>query len=148
MKVAKAYLKTLSPLITAAMAEEKKTRGTDAHATAVANLNKLLNNQAKAQITINRLMEKSTQNTKDNTNAVAALNRQHALLNATTTASNSWLAAQVRTAGVTSAQQGSFIEVPVIIDGQTVFRVVQKHSLLNDRRNVSNGLARSGSTIG
>ena len=148
MKVAKAYLKTLSPLISAAYAEEKKTRGTDAHTAAVANLNKLLNDQAKAQMTINRLIDKSTQSTKDNTAAIAALNRQHALLNTTTTASNSWLAAQVRTAGVTSAQQNSFIEVPVIIDGQTMFRVVQKHSLLNDRRNVSNGLARSGSTIG
>lgn len=145
---AKSYLKTITPLITAALDEEKKTRGTDAHAAALATLNRLLIDQSRAQSVVNRLTQQGADNTLKQAQAAAEFNRQQAMLNRTMTASNSWMAAQVRTAGVTSAQRNSFIEVPVIIDGQTLFRVVQKHSLNNDRRNVSNGLAKSGSTIG
>lgn len=57
----------------------------------------------------------------------------------------SYLAATQRVSGAGGA--GTFVEVPVIIDGQVLFRVTQKASLLNNRRNATNGLARSGSVI-
>ena len=148
LKTTREYLKDLKPIITAAREEEVATRGTTAHTAAQATLNKVLGEQAKAQKIVNRLMNEATDKAKEHAKATAEINRQQTMLNTTMTASNSWLASQVRTAGVTAAQQNSFVEVPVIIDGQTLFRVVQKHSLVNDRRNVSNGLARSGSTIG
>jgi len=135
------YVKQAAALVKAAKVEEVKTRGTKAHADAVRTLNNAVAEQAKLQAQANQLAV-------DNAKSVAEQNRQQALLNNTMSASNSFLAAQVRTSGVSAAQAGSFIEVPVIIDGQTVFRVVQKHSLLNDRRNVANGLSKSGSTIG
>lgn len=135
------YIKQAGAAVKAAQAEEVKTRGTKAHYEAVNILNNAIAEQAKLQATANQMIE-------ENAKAVAEQNRQQALLNNTMSASNSYLAAQVRTAGVTAQQAGSFIEVPVIIDGQTVFRVVQKHSLINDRRNVANGLSKSGSTIG
>jgi hypothetical protein len=151
----KERIKTIDPFIeqakmavSVASLEEKKTRGTQAHHQAVVTLNKAIREQASLQKEANKVMAEAAKNAHSTATATAEVNRQQSMLNTTMTASNSWLAAQVRTAGVTSAQQNSFIEVPVIIDGQTVFRAVQKHSLLNDRRNVSNGLARSGSTIG
>jgi F0F1-type ATP synthase membrane subunit b/b' len=128
--------------------EERKTRGTKAHHQAMLTLNKAIREQTSLQKEANKVMAEAAKNSHETAKATADVNRQQAMLNTTMTASNSWLAAQVRTAGVTAAQQNSFIEVPVIIDGQTLFRVVQKHSLVNNRRNVSNGLARSGSTIG
>lgn len=148
LKVVRSFIKQAHEAVLAAEVEERKTRGTKAHHAAMVTLNKALKEQASLQKEANNVMAAAAKNAKEAATATAEVNRQQSMLNTTMTASNSWLAAQVRTAGVTSAQQGSFIEVPVIIDGQTVFRVVQKHSLLNDRRNVSNGLARSGSTIG
>lgn len=135
------YVKQAAAVVKAAQAEENKTRGTKAHVEAVNTLNSAVIQQAKLQAKANEMVA-------ENAKAVAEQNRQQTLLNNTMSASNSYLAAQVRTSGVTASQAGSFIEVPVIIDGQTVFRVIQKHSLMNDRRNVSNGLSKSGSTIG
>jgi hypothetical protein len=148
LKVIKSFIKQAHMAVLAAELEERKTRGTKAHHAAMVTLNQALKEQASLQKEANKVMAEAAKNATNTATATAEVNRQQAMLNTTMTASNSWLAAQVRTAGVTSGQQNSFIEVPVIIDGQTMFRVVQKHSLLNDRRNVSNGLARSGSTIG
>jgi hypothetical protein len=86
-------------------------------------------------------------NTKMSADEIARLNAEIAKMNASFSASNSWLAAQTRTTGPTRDNFGGFVEVPVIVDGQVLFRSVQKFSLLNNRRNVSNGLAVSGSTI-
>jgi len=148
IKVIDPFIEQAKMAVVQAAVEEKKTRGTQAHHQAVVTLNKAIREQASLQKEANKVMADAAKNAHDTAKATADVNRQQSMLNTTMTASNSWLAAQVRTAGVSSAQQNSFIEVPVIIDGQTVFRAVQKHSLLNDRRNVSNGLARSGSTIG
>jgi acyl-CoA reductase-like NAD-dependent aldehyde dehydrogenase len=73
-------------------------------------------------------------------------NREMQKMN-TLSKSQGWLAALTRSAGPTQENFGGFIEVPVVIDGQTVFRATQKYSLINNRRNVSNGLATSGSLI-
>jgi hypothetical protein len=148
IKVISPFIEQAKMAVAQAGLEEKRTRGTKAHHQAVVTLNAAVREQARLQKEANKVMAEAAKNAHDTAKATAEVNRQQTMLNTTMTASNSWLAAQVRTAGVTSAQQNSFIEVPVIIDGQTVFRAVQKHSLLNDRRNVSNGLARSGSTIG
>lgn len=58
---------------------------------------------------------------------------------------NSYLASMSRVSG--SDRMDTYIEVPVMIDGQVVFRTTQKYSLLNNRRNVTNGLATSGSVL-
>ena len=140
LQIAQKYLKQVKDLVSLAQAEEVKTRNTKAHAAAVKALNSILREQAKIQKEI-------VKDTKAITDATNAANRALTNLYNTQTASNSWLAAQTRAAGPQAENFGGFIEVPVVIDGQTVFRATQKYSLLNNRRNISNGLATSGSLI-
>ena len=140
LAVAKEFVSRASALVKTAQAEEKKTRGTKAHAAAVVALNSAIKEQAKLQTAV----AKATKAAADET---ARMNNEIARLNSSYTANNSWLAAQTRSAGPQRDNFGGFIEVPVVIDGQVVFRATQKYSLQNNRRNVSNGLATSGSLI-
>ena len=140
LAVAQEFLSRSKELVKQAQTEEKKTRGTKAHAAAVQALNSAYREQAKLQ----RAVVSATKAIADET---ARANREIARLNSSFTASNSWLASQTRSSGPTQDNFGGFINVPVVIDGQTVFRATQRYSLLNNRRNVSNGLATSGSLI-
>lgn len=58
----------------------------------------------------------------------------------------SYLAFQAQAQNLTYVHGGN-VTVPVSIDGREVFRAVQKQSLLNNRRNTTNGLALSGSVV-
>jgi hypothetical protein len=140
LNVAQAFLSQANALVAAAQAEEVKTRKSKAHKAAVDALNQALTEQAKIQGSV-------AQATKAMADETARMNAETARMNSSLTASNSWLAAQTRSSGPNQSNFGGFIEVPVIIDGQVVFRATQKYSLLNNRRNVNNGLAVSGSTI-
>lgn len=158
LNVVKATEKSYDAVMKAAVAEEKATRGTKNHELALKELNKvkityasLLTNEHKLEKQIDDAKAKATKLAKEQADALAKANaeleQQLRLMNASMSASNSWLAAQTRTAGPTASNAGGFINVPVIIDGQTVFRATQRYSLLNDRRNPTNGLSISGSTI-
>lgn len=127
-------------LLAAAKAEEVKTRHTKAHAAAVRAL-------AKANAEYQKVMTYVNGVTADALAAQQALEEQLRKLNSMFTASNSWLAAQTRTSGPQRENFGGFIEVPIYIDGQVVFRSVQRYSLQNDLRNPTNGLSTSGSLI-
>lgn len=140
LAVAQLFRDRAIALVTAAQAEEKKTRNTAAHTAAVNALNSAMREQAKLQNSV----AKTTKAIADET---ARANMEIARMNSSMSASNSWLAAQTRTAGPTQQNFGGFIEVPVVIDGQTVFRATQRYSLLNDRRNPTNGQSISGSLI-
>jgi hypothetical protein len=138
--IATDFLSQAQKLVAAARQEEKKTRHTHAHTAAVKALSAALQEQAKAQAEVNKY-------TKLSADEIARTNRELLALNSSYTASNSWLAAQMRSAGPQRENFGGFIEVPVAIDGQVVFRATQKYSLLNNRRNVANGMSVSGSLI-
>jgi hypothetical protein len=145
---AAAYATKTKGYLQAAKDKEKETRGTKAHAAAVAAL-------ALAQKNYNEAVKKSKDLNKKLADARAkaaqrAIDEQNRLYRAmqrNREASRSWLAATARASGPTQANFGGFIEVPVVIDGQTVFRATQRYSLINNRRNVTNGLATSGSLI-
>jgi hypothetical protein len=145
---AAAYATKTKGYLQAARDKEKETRGTKAHAAAVAAL-------ALAQKNYNEAVKKSKDLNKKLADARAKAaqkaideqNRLYRALQRTREASRSWLAATARASGPTQANFGGFIEVPVVIDGQTVFRATQRYSLINNRRNVTNGLATSGSLI-
>lgn len=118
---------------------------------AVSKMQGLWNKTAEGIAEVKDAHEKLAAAAKRSAEATAAAAAAQRQLNQETTvatnASNSWLAAQVRTTGITAANAGSFVNVPVIIDGQTIFRVTQKVSLQNNRRNVSNGLSVAGNLI-
>jgi hypothetical protein len=141
-----AYRDQVKSFYQQATATEKRTRGTAAHAAAQSYLNQMTGAYASAIEQANsaqKSLAASTQKTADATSDLAdQLNRVNS-----TNSSNSWLAARSLASGPTQANFGGFIEVPVVIDGQTVFRATQRYSLLNNRRNVGNGLATSGSLI-
>jgi hypothetical protein len=143
-KVAEEYLAKTLENLTGAKGLENKTRHTKEHAAAVNALAAATRNYAAAQKYSNAV-------TKQAADAAAAAteeqNRLFAALQRSQNASKSWLAARSLTSGPTQANFGGFIEVPVVIDGQTVFRATQRYSLLNNRRNTANGLTTSGSLI-
>lgn len=135
--MAKGFLAQLTPLIDAAKLEEKKTRGTELHTKAAAALVAILKEQADAQNKLNALTKQTTDSVNAQAQAVAALTQ--AQKNNT-----SWLEAhQIR---ADHSNRGT-ITVPVVIDGHEVFRVVQKYSNQNNRRNVTSGLSNSGNVI-
>ena len=147
-------LNQIKNMIELLRAEEKKTRGTKAHHLALQDLNKALMEQARLQNMVANTTDKiaaahakAAEKAKKQAEETARMNREIARLNSSFTANNSWLAAQTRASGPQRENFGGFIEVPVVIDGQTVFRATQKYSLLNNRRNVANGLTTSGSLI-
>ena len=88
-----------------------------------------------------KVMNKLTDDATKNLQAQTAAN--NALLQSQQN-NTSWLSAH---AGASANSGNAYVEVPVIIDGREVFRAVQKGSLLNNRRNTSNGVALSGSVI-
>jgi hypothetical protein len=135
--VAVAFAKQATLLVNAARVEEKKTRGTVAHAKAVSLLNSAMKEQAKIQTYMNGVNDKAAK-------AAAEATRQQSALNNTLISSQSWLAAH--TAGSLQSNVGSVI-VPVSIDGREVFRAVQTQSTRNSRRNVSNGLTFTGAVL-
>ena len=141
------FLEQAKALVAAAQAEEKKTLKTKAHAAAVVALNAAIAEQAKIQKEVTNQLANIADETAKAAAAQAKLNEEIAKANSSFTAANSWLASQTRQAGPQSSNFGGFIEVPVVIDGQVVFRATQRYSLLNNRRNVANGLATSNSLI-
>lgn len=147
----KTYLSDVSKLLTEAKAEEIKTRGTKNHAKALSLLTAEMKDYAKALAYVDKGNKDAARLEKSKADAIAAataaLNAQLAAMANSQTAANSWLAAQTRASGPTAAQFTGSINIPVIIDGQTVFRATQKASLLNDRRNPTNGQSISGSLI-
>lgn len=175
-EVAKEYMAEASANLSSANALEKKTKKTKQHAAAVkllaeaqANYNKIASYSAQVAQQVADAEAKAAAEAAAALAAEAAAqahlayvanleadatarateeqNRMAAALNRSLAASNSWLASQTRRAGVSESNLGGFIEVPVVIDGQVVFRATQKYSLMNNRRNVTNGLATSGSLI-
>ena len=148
----------------AAVAQEKKTRKTKEHAAAQSYLNEMMTTYAGAIESANAASQRLADSQREAAEAqkkaadeaaeaakkaaerFEQANREFLKFN-TLSKSQGWLAALTRNAGPTQANFGGFIEVPVVIDGQTVFRATQKYSLINNRRNVSNGLATSGSLI-
>jgi hypothetical protein len=135
--VASAFSKQVGLLVAAARAEEKKTRGTVAHAKAVSLLNSALREQAKIQTYMNGVNDKAAK-------AAAEAARQQSALNNTMISSQSWLAAHA--AGTLQSNVGS-VTVPVSIDGREVFRAVQTQATRNSRRNISNGLTFTGAVL-
>ena len=145
------YRDQVKAMLDAAKAQEKKTRKTAEHAAAQEYLNEMMENYAdaiesaqSAQKAYNKSKEEDVNLTKSQ---IDEQNRLFQTMQRNREASRSWLAATSRASGPTQANFGGFIEVPVVIDGQTVFRATQKYSLINNRRNVTNGLATSGSLI-
>lgn len=147
-QAAASYVAKTKSMLEAAKEQAKETKGTKAHAAAVKAL-------AAAQAAYNAAVKQSKElNAKLAKERAAAAqkaideqNRLYRALQRTREASRSWLAATARASGPTQANFGGFIEVPVVIDGQTVFRATQRYSLINNQRNVTNGLATSGSLI-
>jgi hypothetical protein len=151
LKLGEGYLHEVRKMLELAKAEEKKTRGTKDHAKAMALLTAELKDYAKAQTYISKSTAAIAKEEKQKADAVAqataALNAQIAAMSNSQSAANSWLAAQTRASGPTAAQFTGSINIPVVIDGQTVFRATQRASLLNNRRNPSNGQTISGGLI-
>lgn len=163
-KYATTYRDQVKAMYEAAQAQEKRTRKTKEHGAAQAYLNEMMGNYASAIESANsaterlakaqaeaaeaqaKAAEKAAEAAKEAAERFEKANREFLRFN-TLSKSQGWLAALTRNAGPTQANFGGFIEVPVVIDGQTVFRATQKYSLINNRRNVSNGLATSGSLI-
>jgi hypothetical protein len=148
---AEVYKKQVKAMYDAAVTWEKKTRKTAEHADAQEYLNEMMGtyasaitSAASAQEAYNRQKENDVNLTKSQ---IDEQNRLFQAMQRNRESSRSWLAATSRASGPTQANFGGFIEVPVVIDGQTVFRATQKYSLINNRRNVTNGLATSGSLI-
>jgi len=135
--VAVAFAKQAKVLVDTARLEEKKTRGTIAHAKAVSLLNSAVKEQAKIQTYMNGVNAKAAK-------AAADAQQQQAALNNTLISSQSWLAAH--TAGSLQSNTGS-VTVPVSIDGREVFRAVQTQATRNSRRNISNGLTFTGAVL-
>jgi hypothetical protein len=135
--VAVAFAKQAKVLVDTARLEEKKTRGTVAHAKAVSLLNSAVKEQAKIQTYMNGVNAKAAK-------AAADAQQQQAALNNTLISSQSWLAAH--TAGSLQSNTGS-VTVPVSIDGREVFRAVQTQATRNSRRNISNGLTFTGAVL-
>jgi hypothetical protein len=149
------YATKAKGFLASAAAEEKSLRKTKAHAAAkkaLALAQKNYNEALKKSQDLNQAILDLNKKLADQQAAAAqkAIDEQNRLYRAlarTREASRSWLAASAKASGPTQSNFGGFIEVPVVIDGQTVFRATQRYSLINNRRNVSNGLARSGSLI-
>ena len=137
-KVAIRYLEQAKKLREEAVAEEKKTRNTKLHTTAMNQLTAATKAYAVAQTYAKNVAQQAARANDDANSAATRLMNTYA-------ASNSYLAAQSRVSGFD--QQSSYVEVPVIIDGQVLFRATQKVTLQNNRRNATNGLATSGSVI-
>lgn len=164
-EVAVLYLAQAKQALAAAQAEEEKTRNTNAHTEAVDALNAAYRQYAEVQNYANQVAKDTGEAINEAADAALrqaeaeakaaeaaeaatrAAERELALMSRRATASNSWLAAQARTSGPTQQNFGGFIEVPVVIDGQVLFRATQKYSLINNTRNVSNGLSVSGGLI-
>jgi hypothetical protein len=124
--------------MTEANADERRTKGTKNHAAAMKELTtatKLYAEAQKYQIDVQKEMQRAAEEAARSVNNLTDSYARN----------NSYLAAQSRVSGF--EQRGSYVEVPVVIDGQVLFRVTQKASLLNNRRNSANGLAVSGSVI-
>jgi len=121
-----------------ARAFEKATKHTNEHEKALKRLSTALGFATDAQRyqnTVNAEAEKQAQQTSQAVNSMID----------TYSRANSYMSAQSRVSGYD--ERNTFVEVPVIIDGQVLFRVSQKQSLLNNRRNATNGLSVSGSVI-
>lgn len=150
-KLQQAFKASIKKMYDAAVAMEKKTRGTKNHAAAQAYLNDITQTYAGAIESANSaqkaLNDSIAAGTKLTQKQIDEQNRMFAALQRNRTANRSWLAATSKASGPTQANFGGFIEVPVVIDGQTVFRATQRYSLINNQRNVTNGLATSGSLI-
>jgi hypothetical protein len=170
-----AFRDQVKTMYDAAVAQEKRTRGTKQHAAAQSYLNQMTSQYASAIESANSAAQRLADSQREAAEAAAkaaeeaAKAQEKAAKEAEEVAkrvaerfakaaaemlkmnslskSQSWLAALTRTSGPTRDNFGGFIEVPVVIDGQTVFRATQRYSLMNNRRNVNNGLATSGSLI-
>jgi hypothetical protein len=147
-----------------AIALEINARGTDAHAEAQNYLNQMTSTYASAIKDVNsaqenlarsqeaaaeaqkRAADETAEASKKAADNLERLNREFLRYNSFSRSSG-YLAALTRTSGPTNENFSGFIEVPVVIDGQVIFRATQRYSLMNNRRNVSNGLATSGSLI-
>lgn len=121
-----------------AEAYEKATKGTAKHEEAVKRLKTAITLATEAQKYQNDVAKEAENQAAATARALNAMTDSYAR-------ANSYLAAQSRVSGF--AERSTFIEVPVVIDGQVLFRVQQKASLINNRRNQTNGLARSNQVI-
>lgn len=121
-----------------ARAFEKATKNTDQHEKAVKRLSTALSFATDAQRYQNQVTAEAERQAQDTTSAITQMMNTYQR-------ANSYLATQSRVSGY--GTQNTFVEVPVMIDGQVLFRVSQKASLLNNRRNATNGLSVSNAVI-
>lgn len=153
LELLKSYRDQARTVYLAAVAQEVATRNTSAHQAAQDALNSAttdyasaIDSVANAQAALSDATANAAKNTSNLANQLSRTNAELARMSSLS-ANNSWLAAQTRSAGPQRENFGGFVEVPVMIDGQVVFRTTQKYSLLNNRRNVANGLKTSGSLL-
>lgn len=138
LALADAAKKQAAAFVKAAQADVQKAKGTNNYAAAVKELTAATKLQTAANKYANDVMAQAQQQAQQTARAIDAMTDSYSR-------NQSFLASQSRVSGF--AQADTYVEVPVIIDGQVLFRATQRASLLNNRRNVSNGLAVSGGVI-